>query len=316
MDKRSVGLLLVLAFVNFLNPYSTRAQEKLKGRVSISGAFALYAMSVKWAGEFRKIYPEVKIDISAGGAGKGITDVLNGMVDIGMVSRDVYPEEIKKGAVPIAVAKDAVVAVINTRNPILVDVVSQGLTPEAAGNIWLKGAYKNWNEAFHSKTKAPIHVYTRSDACGAAEVWSRFFDGKQEDLLGSAVFGDPGLALAIRKDMLGIGFNNICYAYDFVTRRPFKGIQIVPIDSNRNGKIDADENFYHTLDELIQAISAGKYPSPPARDLYFVIGKKQNNKAASVFLKWVLTDGQKFVNESGCVNLPKERISEELKKIN
>lgn len=316
MEKRSVGLLLVLAFVNFLSPYSTRAQEKLKGRVSISGAFALYAMSVKWAGEFRKIYPDVKIDISAGGAGKGITDVLNGMVDIGMVSRDVYPEEIKKGAVPIAVAKDAVVAVINTRNPILVDVVSQGLTPEAAGNIWLKGTYKNWNEAFHSKTKAPIHVYTRSDACGAAEVWARFFDAKQEDLLGSAVFGDPGLALAIRKDMLGIGFNNICYAYDFVTRHPFKGIQIVPIDLNGNGKIDADENFYHTLDELIHAISNGKYPSPPARDLYFVVSKKQNNKAASVFLQWVLTDGQKFVNESGCVNLPKERISEELKKVN
>ena len=316
MEKRSIWLLLILAFVNFLNPYSTAAQKRLKGRVSISGAFALYAMSVKWAGEFKKIHPEVNIDISAGGAGKGITDVLNGMVDIGMVSRDVYPEEIKKGAVPIAVARDAVVAVINTRNPVLVDVLSKGLTPEIAANIWLKGTCKTWNEAFNSKTKAPIHIYTRSDACGAAEVWARFFNAKQEDLLGSAVFGDPGLALAIRKDMLGIGFNNICYAYDFVTRHPFKGIQIVPIDLNRNGQIDPDENFYHTLDQLIKAISDGKYPSPPSRDLYFVINKQQNNKAAVEFLKWVLTDGQKFVSESGCVNLPKERISEELKKVN
>lgn len=316
MKKKYIWLLVILVFINFLTPYSTAAQKQLKGRVSISGAFALYAMSVKWAGEFKKIYPEVKVDISAGGAGKGITDVLNGMVDIGMVSRDVYPEEIKKGAVPIAVARDAVVAVINTRNPVLVDVLSKGLTPEMAGNIWHDGTCKTWSEAFKAKTKAPIHVYTRSDACGAAEVWARFFNAKQEDLLGSAVFGDPGLALAIRKDMLGIGFNNIIYAYDFVTRRPFKGIQIVPIDVNRNGVIDPDENFYHTLDQLIEAINKGKYPSPPARDLYFVINKQQNNKVAEVFLKWVLTDGQKFVNESGCVNLPVERISEELIKVN
>jgi phosphate transport system substrate-binding protein len=251
MKKSFILLLVILVYFNFLTPYSTVAQKQLKGRVSISGAFALYAMSVKWAGEFKKLHPEVKIDISAGGAGKGITDVLNGMVDIGMVSRDVYPEEIKKGAVPIAVAKDAVVAVINTRNPVLVDVLSKGLTLEMAGNIWYKGTCKTWSEAFKANTKAPIHVYTRSDACGAAEVWARFFNAKQEDLLGSAVFGDPGLALAIRKDMLGIGSNNIIYAYDFVTRRPFKGIQIVPIDVNGNGQIDPDENFYHTLDQLI-----------------------------------------------------------------
>jgi len=139
IKKRYIWLLIISVYFNFLTPYSTAAQKPLKGRVSISGAFALYAMSVKWAGEFKKIHPEVKIDISAGGAGKGITDVLNGMVDIGMVSRDIYPEEIKKGAVPIAVARDAVVAVINTRNPVLVDVLSKGLTPEMAGNIWYNG---------------------------------------------------------------------------------------------------------------------------------------------------------------------------------
>ena len=52
-------------------------------------------MAVRWAEEFRKIYPDVRIDLSAGGAGKGITDALNNMVDIGMVSREIYNEEIK-----------------------------------------------------------------------------------------------------------------------------------------------------------------------------------------------------------------------------
>ena len=52
-------------------------------------------MAVKWAEEFRKIHPKVRIDISAGGAGKGITDALAKVVDLGMVSRDIYPQELE-----------------------------------------------------------------------------------------------------------------------------------------------------------------------------------------------------------------------------
>src|SRR5581483_9823041 len=54
----------------------------LQGTISISGAFGLYPISVKWAEEFRKIHPGVRFDISAGGAGKGISDALGGMVDL------------------------------------------------------------------------------------------------------------------------------------------------------------------------------------------------------------------------------------------
>ncbi len=84
-------------------------------------------MTVKWSEEFRKINPDVRIDISAGGAGKGIADALGGMVEIGMVSREIYPEEINKGAFPIAVTKDAVVAVISESNPALNEILSQGI---------------------------------------------------------------------------------------------------------------------------------------------------------------------------------------------
>ena len=68
------------------------------GTISISGAWALYPMVLKWAEEFKKIHPKVKIDVQAGGAGKGMADVLAGMADFGMVSRDIHPEEVKKGA--------------------------------------------------------------------------------------------------------------------------------------------------------------------------------------------------------------------------
>lgn len=310
------SLIILMLSVLTLNLSQVQAQQKLSGQISISGAFALYPMAVKWAEEFRKIYPGVRIDISAGGAGKGIADALSGMVEIGMVSREINPEELKRGAYPIAVTKDAVVAVVSAQNPAINDILSRGLKKDAGNNIWITGKAKGWSQAFGAKSTAPIHVYTRSDACGAAEMWAKYFGKKQEDLLGVGVFGDPGLAQAIKKDPLGIGFNNIGYAYDASTKQPVKGLKVVPLDLNNNGKIDADENFYNNMNELIAAIAAGKYPSPPARELYFVTkGNPKNNKVLTEFIKWVLTDGQKYVHNAGYIALPKEKITAEQKKI-
>jgi phosphate transport system substrate-binding protein len=310
-----LGIMLLMAvFKSYESPNSV-PPDNLKGRISISGAFALYPMVVKWAEEFKKLHPMVKIDISAGGAGKGMTDAISKMVDIGMVSREIYPQEVKKGAYGITVTKDAVVATVSASNPQLASILAHGLKKDAASNIWISGRYKTWGQALGVKSAVPIHVYSRSDACGAAESWAKYFGKKQEDLLGVGVFGDPGLALAVRKDPLGIGYNNIGYAYDAKTKLPNPGILVVPIDLNNNGKIDADENFYNTLDELVNAIASGKYPSPPARDLYFVTYGKPNNKVLVEFIAWVLTSGQKYVHNAGYINLSKEKLTKELKKI-
>ena len=310
------SLLLLIIFLLNLSVPRSNGQEKPSGQISISGAFALYPMVVKWADEYKKINPGVRFDISAGGAGKGISDALNGMVEIGMVSREIYPEELKKGAFPVAVTKDAVVAVVSELNPSINDIMTKGLKKDACNNIWVTGRITTWAQAFGSKTSSPIHVYTRSDACGAAEMWAKFFGKKQEDLLGVGVFGDPGLAQAVKRDPLGIGYNNIGYAYDAVTRKLIKGLKVVPIDLNNNGKIDSDENFYDSMNDIISAIASGKYPSPPARELYFVMkGSPVNNKVLTDFIKWVLSDGQKFVNEAGYISLTKATIESEKMKL-
>jgi phosphate transport system substrate-binding protein len=315
-SERILTFLLISLLLFSLSVHGSDNQEKKTGQISISGAFALYPMVIKWADEYKKVNKGIRFDISAGGAGKGISDALNGMVELGMVSRDIYPEEIKNGAFPIAVTKDAVVAVICAQNPFLNDILTKGLKQETGKNIWITGKTSAWAQAFGSKSKTPMHIYTRSDACGAAEIWAKYFGGNQEDLLGIGVFGDPGLALAVKKDPLGIGFNNIGYVYDASTRKQLEGLRVVPVDLNNNGKIDPDEDFYNSLDDLIAAVSNGKYPSPPARELFFVMkGNPKNNKALSDFIKWVLTDGQKFVTEAGYISLPTEKINSELKKL-
>jgi phosphate transport system substrate-binding protein len=70
------------------------------------------------------------------------------------------------------------------------------------------------------------------------------------------------------------------------------------------------------MNDLIAAIASGKYPSPPARELYFVMkGNPKNKKVITEFIRWVLSDGQKYVNEAGYISLPKERIETEIKKL-
>jgi len=312
INKKIVVSLIVLIIAN-ITPNKVSAQE-LSGNISISGAFALYPITVKWAEEFKKIHPNVKIDIQAGGAGKGVTDVLSKVTDIGLVSRDLNDAEYKKGAFPVAVTKDAVIPTISATSPFRKVLYERGVRKEAFNNIFITGKYKSWND-LGFKSAAPIHVYTRSDAAGAAETWAKYFDKKQEDLLGVAVFGDPGLAQAVKRDPNGIGYNNIVYIYDTKTNKPTNGIVPVPIDINNNGKLDKDENFYGDVDQLVAAIIAGKYPSPPARNLYFVTVGRPSNPIVKEFIKYILTTGQQFVTEAGYIKFSKEKLTKELAKM-
>ncbi len=308
--------ILIFYFISLLILLSSCISGTRKNTISISGAWALYPMAVKWAEEYRKIHPEIRIDISAGGAGKGMADVLGGLVEIGMLSRGINPEELNRGALPFAVAKDAVVPVVSEKNPVLQEILSRGLTVEAGINIWITGSYKTWGDVLDTIFDFPIHVYTRSDACGAAEIWALLLGRKQEDLSGTGVYGDPGLAQAVKQDSLGIGFNNIGYVYDSNTRLPVPGLKIVPLDLDNNGTIGDEEFFYDSIDSMVNAIASGRYPSPPSRELYFVLkGKPVNNQTLIDFMTWVLTEGQKYVGEAGYVPLSRSTIASGLRKL-
>ena len=316
--KKVFSVMIVVSLLALLCVRPLPAQksgEKLQGTITISGAWALYPMVVKWAEEFRKVNPDVRIDISAGGAGKGIADALADMVDLGMVSREVYPAEVEKGAWFVPVTKDAVVPVINTENPLFKEIAKKGVKKSDFARIWLQEEPPTWNELLGGKDGVEVHVYTRSDSCGAAETWALYLGKKQEDLAGVGVFGDPGIAEAVRKDARGIGFNNVNYAFDASTKKPVAGLRIIPIDTNGNGKIDAEENFYATRDQVMKAIAEGRYPSPPARDLYFVTKGRPAKEPLVSFIRWVLAEGQKLAPAAGYIPLAEKKLQEARSKL-
>ena len=92
-------------------------------------------------------------------------------------------------------------------------------------------------------------------------------------------------------------------------------LSALPIDINSNGKIAPKENFYASLDSTMLAIRDRRYPSPPARDLFLISKGAPEKKSVRLFLEWILTDGQKYVNDAGYVQLKPDQIEAEKAKL-
>ncbi|MBU0496665.1 MAG: substrate-binding domain-containing protein [Candidatus Thermoplasmatota archaeon] len=294
--------------------------EQQKKTIKISGAFALYPMMGVWAEEYQKLHPDIRIDVSAGGAGKGMSDAIMGIVDIGMVSRKIYREEIDQGIFWVSVAKDAVVVTINANNPVISPILSQGISQAEFEKIFITREITIWGNLVNTTVNTnPIRVYTRSDSCGAAQTLAEYLgDYSQDDMTNaadSAINGDPNLAAAIQNDRFGIGYNNINFIYDPETKKPFDNILPVPIDLNNNNVLDIEEDFYDTRDAIVQAIADNRYPSPPARALHLVT-KHNFSGYSKVFIEWILTEGQQYVSQSGYIELSNATILLQLQYLN
>jgi phosphate transport system substrate-binding protein len=308
--SKTIIFILIVALLS-----SCASKKQKEQTISISGAFALYPLVVKWAEEYKKENPDVRFNISGGGAGKGMADALSGTVDLGMFSREIAPVEISKGVWWAGLTIDAVLPTISAENPYLDALKTRGLTRDELKAVYIDGEITNWNQIFVNEESNEMVVYTRSDACGAAGTWAKYLGGTQEDLQGIGIYGDPGLAEAVAKDPLGVAFNNTIFIYDIESGKKRPGIEVIPIDLNENGQIDADENFYNTFDEILAAIASGNYPSPPARELYFVSDGKPEKQAALDFIKWCLTSGQQYIKEAGYVPISKAKIDRYLEKL-
>jgi phosphate transport system substrate-binding protein len=291
------------------------AEESLSGTLAVSGAFALYPMMTVWAEEFTKLHPDVQFDVQGGGAGKGMTDTIAGAVDIGMISRSIKEEETAQGIFWVSVTKDAVFPIINAENPVAAQILEKGITQETFNKIYITGEITTWGEVVGDPAITDeIHVFTRSDASGAAEQWSKFSGGEvQDDLKGVAVNGEPAILGEIIKDPLAIGYGNLNSIFDLSNGNLVPGIVIPPIDIDNNGAADPAE-VYTVKEDAFGAVANGTYPSPPARfENLATLGKPEGLELA--FIEWILTDGQQYLESAGFVPLTSEQQAESLEKL-
>jgi len=309
-------IILIILMTAGCRPGEKSAADKgdLEGDVSISSAFALYPLVLKLSEEFHKAHPGVRFDISAGGAAKCVSDTLNGLVDLGGISREVNPQEEERGLRSAAIAKDAVLAIVSEDNPYLSPLLRRGASEAVLARLWIGGDIRTWGDLIgDGSISQPVHTYTRADLCGAGEIWAQFLGGQQENLQGIGVHGESWMAGAVKKDPLGIGYTNLNFAYDARTLAPVPGIRIVPIDLNGNGRIDPEEDFFSSRTRILEAIASESYPSPPSRNLYIISRGMPRRACVREFLIWALTQGQAHIAASGYIPLPEAVLEQGLR---
>jgi phosphate transport system substrate-binding protein len=82
---------------------------------------------------------------------------------------------------------------------------------------------------------------------------------------------------------------------------------------NGNGKIDADENIYATLDDVLNFLSTSPNNIVPQDNVNIVINKNTTNKNVLDFLNWIITEGQQYNRSYGFFDLDKTVVLQEQK---
>ena len=209
--KRSLLILLLIGSV-MAHRAEVLAADGLSGSITISGAWAIYPTVVAWAEAFQKKYPGVRIDVSAGGAGKG------GGYNRGAGGyRDGLARSRSGGTAKdiraVYILKDAIFPAISEKSFYLQELLEKGIKRQTLADIYIAGTATRWGQIIGTKADKPIHVYTRADSSGAAASWAAYFGKKQEDLRGVGVYGDPGLLDAVKRDPVGIGYSNFGFVF-------------------------------------------------------------------------------------------------------
>ncbi|EMA41835.1 PstS family phosphate ABC transporter substrate-binding protein [Halobiforma nitratireducens] len=282
--------------------------------VRISGGVGPLPMVEVWADRY-EAQSEASFDISGGGTGVGVSDVLNDQVDIAMMGREPEPEEIEQGLFAVPMLIDTVVGTVNVDNPVLEDLQENGLSREELEAVFTK-EITNWGDLVDADVDEEITVYGRSDASAAYKQWGDFLAGEDdaytenelEELADANHNGDQPVAEAVANNEHAISLNNINYVYHLDSGELEGDIRPVPLDRDGEG-LSEEEDFYETRDEFLAAVEAGEYPAPPAREMFLASNGPFEDEAAE-FVEWVLTEGQEYVRENGYVPLEDERLTE------
>ncbi len=178
----------------------------LSGNIKISGSTTIYPVAQLLAKSFGDKYPNVKVDVQAGGSGKGMTDVGTGMVDIGMASEDVPADVLSKypNITTFKVGESAVVVIVNSADGVNVTDVND-----------LKLLYDNVT-GNKPAAFADYTVYTRAEKSGTADTFSAYVFNNKSAIYNSVettgVNGNQAMVDAVAAKPKSIGFVDFGFA--------------------------------------------------------------------------------------------------------
>ena len=283
----------------------------VSGNISSIGSDTLANLMTLWAEEFKRIYPNVNVQIQAAGSSTAPPALTEGTSNLGPMSRMMKDKEIEAfekrhgyKPTPIAVAIDALAIFVHKDNPL------EGLTIKQADSIFSStrtcggvDSIEKWGQLGLTGTWADrgIQLYGRNSVSGTYGYFKKHalcagdFKNTVNEQPGSA-----SVVQSVSASLNGIGYSGIGYTTS--------SVRAVPLSRN------ADKPFVEATSE--NAVN-GSYPL--ARFLYVYVNKIPGQDIDPItreFIRMVLSQqGQNVVVKDGYIPLPAAVAERELNKL-
>ena len=294
-------------FSQDLKPYK-KYSKSISGTLSSIGSDTLANLMSLWAEKFRKVYPNVQIQIQAAGSSTAPPALTNSTSNLGPMSRKMKSKEIeafekkykyKPTAIPVAI--DALAVYVNKDNPIKelslkqVDAIfsmnrrcGHPKSIDKWSDLKLKG----------SLGKKKIQLYGRNSVSGTYGYFKKVALCKGD--FKNSVNEQPGssaVVQSISNSINSIGYSGIGYRTS--------SVRVVPIVKNGVAYEASEKNT-----------ASMKYPL--ARYLYIYVNKTPNKPLANLereFFRMILSkDGQEVVKKEGYMPLNGKTVQKLSKK--
>ncbi len=267
----------------------------LRGALSAAGSDTMLEMQTLMAEEFRKLYPQVQIQIEGKGSSTAPPALMEGTVQLGNMSRPMKLEEVDAfesafGYEPtrLGVALDTLAVFVNKDNPVESLTVPQvdaifsksrkcggGADISTWGRLGLAG---DW-------ASAPISLYGRNAASGTYGFFKEhaLCKGDYKDTVKEQP-GSASVVQGVENDRFGIGYSGIGYQTS--------GVRALPI---------APAAGRPAVAPTAAGARDGSYPL--ARFLLVYVNRapgKPADRLTAEFVRFILSsDGQRIVAKAG-----------------
>ena len=282
----------------------------VSGSIISVGSDTLANLMTLWAEEFKKLYPNVNVQIQAAGSSTAPPALTEGTSNFGPMSRMMKNKEMaafesKHGykPTPVAVAIDALAVYVHKDNPI------KGLTIPQVDAIFSATRKCNYDRDITSWgqlglggewSSRPVQLYGRNSVSGTYGYFKEkaLCKGDFKDTVNEQP-GSASVVQGVTKSINGIGYSGIGYKTS--------GVRAVPLAKQGSNFIEATPI----------AASDGSYPL--GRFLFVYVNKEPNKGLSPLekeFIKMVLSrTGQLVVVKDGYIPLPAKVAEGEMAKI-
>ena len=314
------------------------------GAIKLNAAGATFPTPIytKWFDVYHTAHPNVEINYQSIGSGGGIRQLQSGTVDFGASDGPMSDDQLAQSKFKILHFPTVLGAVVPTYN--IAGVTGDlNFTQKALAGIYL-GSITKWNDPEIAKANpgvnlpgADIVVVHRSDGSGTSYIWTDFLSKVSDDWktkvgkantsvnwpVGLGGKGNEGVTGLVKQTPNSIGYIELIYAVQ--NKIAYGNVQ------NADGKFVKADLASVTAAAAADAknipddfrVSITNAPGPtvyPICSFTWLLIPAQIQDAAKRdaikdFLKWMLTDGQKFNEGLTYAQLPKDVIARETKAI-